>query len=300
MASNPDNIIYSFPVYASGAAAAIKWNGLSFLLGIYGLVLVVKILYFFQHGAYSDPDKKLSSVNNPGHNIAQVKLIDFLFYFLVLPIAVYSLLWIPHLIMNPEYGFWEIQKQIFAYHQGIGNTPDVHPYCSVWYSWIILWRPIAYYYQASDNAELIYDVHALGNPILWWLSSAAIFLLLLAFIAQFWDKLRQILNIKSYDNQTIFLWFYILFNYAANLLPWVSIKRCTFLYHYMGAYVFSWLALAWSVEYCLAQKQWQLKCAGLAIILGVVIAFVFWLPIYLGIPLSPAGFRARMLFPNWI
>ena len=140
----------------------------------------------------------------------------------------------------------------------------------------------------------------MGNPILWWLSSAAVFYLFIAFIAQFWDKLRETIGMKQYDNQTIFLWSYILLNYIANLLPWMSIKRCTFLYHYMGAYVFSWLALAWSVEYCLAQQQLRFKCVGLAIILGVIIAFVFWLPIYLGIPLSPAGFKARMLFPNWI
>ena len=283
-----------------GAAATIKWNGLSFLLGVYGLFLAAKVISFSRYNANSDVDKKVSQVNNPWYKISQVKLTYFLYYFLALPIAVYSLLWIPHLIMNPDYNFWQIQQQIFSYHQGIGNTPDVHPYCSPWYSWIILWRPIAYYYQVSDNPERIYDVHAMGNPILWWLSSAAVFYLFIAFIAQFWDKLRETIGMKQYDNQTIFLWSYILLNYIANLLPWMSIKRCTFLYHYMGAYVFSWLALAWSVEYCLAQQQLRFKCVGLAIILGVIIAFVFWLPIYLGIPLSPAGFKARMLFPNWI
>ena len=294
-----------YPLFISGicfgSAAAIKWNGLSFLLGIYGVVLVAKIVYFFQHHTDAESSKVLSQENNPWHQISQVKLTYFFFSLLFLPIAVYSLLWIPHLILNPEYDFWQIQKQIFVYHQSIGNSPEVHPYCSPWYSWIILWRPIAYYYQvSSDDPKLIYDVHAMGNPVLWWLSSAAIFYLLWMLVPQFSSQLRGKINLKPYDHQKTFLWSYILLNYAANLLPWVSIKRCTFLYHYMGSYVFSWLALAWSVEYCLAQKQWQLKCTGLAIILAVIIAFIFWLPIYLGIPLSPAGFKARMLFPNWI
>ena len=283
-----------------GAAAAVKWNGLSFLLGIYGLVGVAKIIYFFQNRSYYGSNKERTQVDNPWSNMAEVKLIELLFYFLILPIVVYSLLWIPHLILNPEYDFWQIHQQIFSYHQSIGNTSEVHPYCSPWYSWIILWRPIAYYYQTSNNPQLIYDVHAMGNPILWWLSSAAIFYLLFALISQFWKKRQKVINNKLYDNQTTFLGSFILLNYTANLFPWIGIKRCSFLYHYMGAYVFSWLALAWVVEYCLIQKQLQLKCTGLVIIFAVVIAFIFWLPIYLGMPLSPDGFAARMLFPSWI
>jgi hypothetical protein len=60
-----------------------------------------------------------------------------------------------------------------------------------------MWRPVAYFYQTARNTteaapaypplpagvgKVIYDVHAMGNPFLWWLSTAAIVLLLLLLI----------------------------------------------------------------------------------------------------------------------
>jgi dolichyl-phosphate-mannose--protein O-mannosyl transferase len=42
------------------------------------------------------------------------------------------------------------------------------------------------------------------------------------------------------------------------------------------------------------------KNTAIIILIMIAIAFIFWLPIYLGLPLSPAGFRMRMLFPSWI
>ena len=37
-------------------------------------------------------------------------------------------------------------------------------------------RPIAYFYETKNtlSGTTIYDVHAMGNPILWWLATGSI------------------------------------------------------------------------------------------------------------------------------
>jgi dolichyl-phosphate-mannose--protein O-mannosyl transferase len=94
---------------------------------------------------------------------------------------------------------------------------------------------------------------------------------------------------------------YLVVNWLANLLPWVRVTRCTFLYHYMGASVFSGLALAWLVDRWLTYRDKpQYRSAGVTVICVVLLAFVFWLPIYLGLPLSVADYHLRMWFSSWI
>jgi dolichyl-phosphate-mannose--protein O-mannosyl transferase len=68
----------------------------------------------------------------------------------------------------------------------------------------------------------------------------------------------------------------------------------------MGASVFSGLALAWLVDSWLFSKLPQHKSAGATVIFVVLLAFVFWLPIYLGLPLSPEAYQLRMWFRSWV
>jgi dolichyl-phosphate-mannose-protein mannosyltransferase len=202
---------------------------------------------------------------------------------IVFPIITYSLLWIPHLIVNHQYNFIQVHQAIWSFHQRIqGNKSDAHPYCSPWYSWLVMVRPVAYYFQR--NGDQIYAVHAMGNPALWWLSTGAI---LVVFGRLFQAKNRDITA-------------YILCNYIANLLPWLKISRCTFLYHYMASYTFTWIALAWLLADGLESYSPIDKNSSRLTIIFIILAFIYWLPIYLGIPLSVRDYYLRMIFPSWI
>jgi dolichyl-phosphate-mannose--protein O-mannosyl transferase len=138
----------------------------------------------------------------------------------------------------------------------------------------------------------------MGNPLLWWLSTMAIFMVILLLLLQLFASIRK--TAKPLSNSATWLGTYIAVNYAANLLPWITVKRCIFLYHYMGSYVFAWLALAWAVDYCLQHYYSSYRIAGLTVMFLVSAAFIHWLPIYLGFPLSQEGLNFRLLFPNWI
>jgi dolichyl-phosphate-mannose--protein O-mannosyl transferase len=256
----------------------------------------------------------------PLQKIAQLKIFTAAFYLGIIPLIAYSLIWIPHIIQNPKYNFIKVHTQILSFHNRLGgNTNDIHPYCAAWYKWPLLIRPIAYFYQTASNVnepipivgpplpsnagKVIYDVHAMGNPFLWWFSFAAILILIVAIL------LKQIvipsiqqkrLSLNSPFSIDIGIALYLVLNYAANLLPWVKVNRCVFIYHYMTAVVFAFMALAWLIDKCLRSYHIEIRAFGLTVIFLIIIAFVFWMPIYLGLPLSADGYKLRMLFTSWI
>jgi dolichyl-phosphate-mannose--protein O-mannosyl transferase len=269
--------------------------------------------------------------HNPLAKLTQLNALQMVGNLGIIPAVVYGLLWIPYLLVETDSklslwdNFWEEQQKILNYHQGIKDGPNVHPYCSRWFTWPLMLRPIAYFYEVARNTtdpvpafpplppsagKVIYDVHAMGNPILYLLSTAAILISLWLLAKQCFQGAGW----KFTPTPTTWILFYLVLNYAANFLPWVRVTRCTFLYHYMGASIFAALALAWSIDYCLHSFSPDLRAIGVTAIFLVVLALIYWMPVYLGLPLSTDGYRIRMLritmedlsywlqpwLPNWV
>lgn len=295
-----------------GASVAIKWNGLWFLLGAY---LIWSAAWVIKWVRFLSPNQRQPvRIQTCLQNLTQLNIWHVLFYLAIIPAVVYSIQWIPHLKLNPTPDFWEVHKQILEYHQRIGDGSNVHRYCSHWYTWMLMIRPVAYFYQTAQSVteplsvmgpplpiatgKVIYDVHAIGNPALWWLSTAAILLLLGILIQRLIAWL--ISNRQRLIAADTWISFYLVINWLANLLPWVRVTRCTFIYHYMGASVFSGLAIALLVDKCLHSYRYAYRVLGVTIIFLILLAFVFWMPIYLGLPLSFESYRLRMWFPSWI
>jgi dolichyl-phosphate-mannose--protein O-mannosyl transferase len=327
-----------------GLSIAVKWNGLFFLAGIYAIWIITLAADAATDAAtdfvtdaatdfVADETDKLSvrKIDNlsassatpsgatSGATSVTHPVPPFVFYLGIIPVFIYCIAWIPHLILSPNYGFIEVHQKIWQFHKQLGgNDSNIHPYCSPWYSWILMLRPMAYYYQtaASINEPLpvmgpplptgtgkvFYDVHAMGNPFLWWFSLAAIVFLfgMLGWLVI--NKLAQHKRLSALFPLSTDIWIilYVLLNYAINLLPWVRVTRCLFIYHYMTAIVFGFMALAWLVDQCLRSYYIQLRGLGVTVIFIVLIAFVFWMPLYLGLPLSPEEYKLRMWFTSWI
>lgn len=275
-----------------GCAGSVKWNGFAFLLGIYGLWCLAWGIELW-HGWAKKPHSQSPAL---WMRLQQLSPLQLLLYLVLVPLLTYSLLWIPHLLMNREYlslgGFWRIQVETWQYHQRIGHTADVHPYCSPWYSWLILWRPVAYYYQTGKYG-VVYDVHSMANPILLWFSTGALGLLGL-------NLLRTYRSRRPNNQRLRGLGLFLGVNYLVNLLPWLKVSRCTFFYHYMPAYLFSWFALAVILDQLLASRQPLARIVALTTLGLIFVGFLYWLPIFLGLPLTPQAFSWRMLFRSWI
>jgi dolichyl-phosphate-mannose--protein O-mannosyl transferase len=261
-----------------------------------------------------------NEIQTPLQNLTQISVFQMLFYLGIIPGIVYSLIWIPHLELDKRYGFISVHQEILRFHlQMGGNSPKVHPYCAAWYKWPLMTRPMAYYYQTAQKVtdplpvmgpplpsgvgKVIYDVHAMGNPFLWWFGIAAIVFLVGMLLSQLvipWVKQK---HFSAPETLSVDTWIalYLVINYAANLLPWVKVTRCVFIYHYMSAVVFVFLAIAWFVDQCLRSYYRQIRAIGVTITFIIFAAFVFWMPIYLGLPLSPGDYRPlRMWFNSWI
>jgi dolichyl-phosphate-mannose-protein mannosyltransferase len=344
-----------------GLSIACKWNGLWFLLGIWLLLGVIVFHQFFT-------GRKTTAIEVKGQPSVLVKLSTLKFweiglFLLLIPAATYVLSWIPHLLQNPSPNFLEMQKEILFYHSKIGNGKAVHPYCANWYTWPLMMRPLAYYYEVvkspiSQDLDKIYDVHALGNPILWWLAFGVVIVMTWRFLISLFSYLRtgnsRILILQTFlliltswisrffflrvitQINNIFYWsaillngfiqilivflggyYYIksikkrdwdlnsqatalpmffLANYGANLFPWIPVTRCIYIYHYMGSLVFAIIGLAWFIDQWLHCHSHQLRGWGITAIFLIAASFAWWMPIYLGIPLSQNELAARMLF----
>ncbi len=84
--------------------------------------------------------------------------------------------------------------------------------------------------SASAGEEIYYDVHGMGNPVLWWLSTAAIVFVLwiLAQLFRAWATLPQkAANHRLPVAQAAQLWIalYLVLNWLANWLPWMKVTK---------------------------------------------------------------------------
>jgi len=303
-----------------GAAINVKWNGAGFWLGILLLELA---------GWQPVPKHRQS-----------VPWQALLLYLGIVPLVTYSLLWIPHLRLN-QVSFLEIHHQLWTLHQSIGGDGAAHPYCSAWYSWPFMVRPVSYLYQQvvgsrpdailaplGSRAPVTYTLQGMGNPLLWWFATAAVVALTAGWVSRSWGRLRPSrakgrntqpalkLDLESpaqparvevlenqdpnRDNVARPVVSFVLVNYAANWLPWLLVSRCTFLYHALGMMVFAVLGLAWLLARWLCDHRWHYRVAAWVIILLVLWGFAFWLPVLIGLPLSPEALKQRWWLKSWI
>ncbi|NER38586.1 MAG: phospholipid carrier-dependent glycosyltransferase [Oscillatoria sp. SIO1A7] len=332
-----------------GAAAAVKWNGLGFLLGAYlvwAAAWAQRRLTPKGAATRTKPKRAISSKTEMLPPPFYLPILPAVINLAIIPAIVYSLVWIPHLQLNPEYRFWEVHQQILGYHRHLGTGADVHPYCSAWYGWPVTIRPVVYFYQnisAANGESKIYHVLAMGNPALWWFSTAAIGLLawlLLKLGCRVWgvgcrawkgcrvwgvgcrkEREENFQQSPSHTSHTFHtphtpytphptphtphptpytLISYLLANYLANWLPWAAVDRCLFLYLYMGSCAFAWLAIAFVIDRSLRSSLLSVRATAIGIILLIIFAFIFWMPVYLGLPLSPQDWKLRMWLPSWI
>ncbi|BAZ15275.1 glycosyl transferase family protein [Calothrix sp. NIES-4071] len=333
---------------AFGASIATKWNGLWYLLGAYSLWILAwgfEIIRSLASKNETDEDyeHKLSNKAfgsqiatkywakadqvssyariSPLQNLTQLNIFHVAIYLGIIPVIIYSIIWIPHLLLDTRYNFIEVHKQILGFHERMGgNNASVHPYCAAWYKWPLMTRPMAYYYQTAQSfqdplpvfgpplpqgaGKVIYDVHAMGNPFLWWSGFAAIIFLCGMLV---WVFVRKVVAPWVEQERlviplTIDTWIalYLVVNYLVNLMPWVKVIRCLFIYHYMTGVVFAFMAIAWVVDQCIRSYRVSLRAAGVTITFLIIGAFIFWLPIYLGLPITSEAYKLRMWFTSWI
>jgi dolichyl-phosphate-mannose-protein mannosyltransferase len=267
-----------------GMAMSIKWTGITFL----ALIAILEIIRLWQAGAYS------------------VKRIAYSFVCLVLlPLTVYIGAFIAHFSLLYKSGtgdafmtrefqhdlegnpaaeddsvrslsmgdkILQINEEMYRSNQRLTAG---HPYSSKWYTWPLMARPIYYWVKGTARIYLI------GNPVVWWGSTAAILAILVNFL---------FIGLKKLDHTVAILsgaW-------LLNILPFIGISRVMFLYHYFTALIWAVLLLAYLAD----RQRWSNKSI-LWIILLAAAAFLFFAPLTYGLPLSEGSYNARAWLPSW-
>lgn len=220
--------------------------------------------------------------------------------FIIIPIAIYVASYIP-IINNPnaqlyyayenkngetvsEYitikdvgSFIKYQKAMYDYHSKLEAT---HPYTSKWYEWPIMKRPLWFYIGRFDN-DKIGTIACMGNPAIWWLSTAtAIFTLIYTIIKK--DKEGLI----------------ILVMIIATWITYAFIGRIMFIYHYFITLPYMMLTIVFTISKLAKWKSKVDYCipALCAIFLAF---FIYFFPVYSGMPVRLKYIKATEWFNSW-
>ena len=263
---------------AGGAAAACKWSGALALIGVILLVLAGELTLRRRDGR---PLAVLRTLRDAAPSIV-VSLI-------VVPLVVYAatfagrvdgdLLAFPWSPGSFPRAVAALQLQMGQVYAGITSH---HPYESPAWSWLLLRQPVAYYFDfyRGDYQEIL----ALGNPLVWWPSLAA-----LAWVAYRW-----VTRFSATGPEIV-----IVVACAITFVPWLfagGVRSAIFLFYILPTIPFLCLALAVvAVELSRARAGRVLGAAYAALTIG---AFAFYYPILAAVPLSPPDWEARILFSD--
>ncbi len=234
-------------------AFSIKWTGgsfvaLAFLLEIFWLVKKERL-------------KKWKEI------------LRILFVFIILPLFIYFSIFVIHfsllvkkgpgdVFMTPAFQsqnvfrkFIELNRALFISNQ----QHYTHPYASKWYTWPLGLQPV--YYWVKEGAQ----IYLMGNPIIWWASTASLLVLLFYFGLQevIKDRIKALL----------------LGAYLLNFLPFIAIKRIMFLYHYFPALIFAILILVYLID-----SQKSAKVAFMVLVIFALAGFIYFAPVTYGFP----------------
>ncbi|MCD8180566.1 MAG: glycosyltransferase family 39 protein [Firmicutes bacterium] len=208
-------------------------------------------------------------------------------FFIVVPIIIYCLSYIPYLKAPDSNGLQTIidnQHSMLTYHSKTVLGSE-HSFSSRWYEWIIMKRPI-WYYSGTVSEGIKEGISSFGNPLVWWLGIPAFFYMVY-------------LIFKKKDKNALFL----VIAYLAQLVSWIPITRLTFIYHYFPCVPFIVLMIGYSllnIYNGAKNKKATMYCIfGYAAL--VIVMFIMFYPVLSGQPVSVDYVKTFLKwFDSWV
>ena len=148
-------------------------------------------------------------------------------------------------------------------------------------------HPIRFWYGMSPDLG-VRTISSIGNPILWWSSTLAVIVSLLEIVR------RLVLRKWVADDPLV----PIVLGYVFLLLPWVPGTRIPYIYNYLPSYAFALLALVYWM--CVL---WRRRPVGPWVVVAfttcAVAAFLFFVPMANGFPMTYEGMQWRVWLDSW-
>ena len=216
--------------------------------------------------------------------ILLVKKVPFMKYFwwylsliIVLPILIYLAFFLFNFKINSQFLHEIINWHIQSFNYNLHLT-ESHPYASKWWGWFLLLRPIWLYFKDIGGKYL--GVIGMGNPLAWWSSIVIVPLLI-------WGAIKK--------NKTNII---ILFSFLIFWLFWAFFSRVLFMYHALTSFIFLAMGIAYYLEKLFQEKNGKIFVTCYFMIL--LAFFIFFLPIWMGLPIDTSQFYHRIWFKGWI
>lgn len=266
---------------AFGAATASKWSGVTALAAAILLTL-----------AWERTRRSEVGLPHAFREAVRDEAFGIFVFLLVVPAAVYVASyakWFADHHGLDLLGWWNLQRDMASYSIHLRAK---HPYSSPAWSWLILKRPVAYYYQCfrttSGRCELPAEILGVGNPAIFWGS-------LLAMPYTLFSWIRR----RDWRAGLIFVPF------IGQYGPWFFAARTNFLFYLAPVTPFMVLAGAYALKDLFELELGPRRVRALAPVAGLLLVisvglFVFFLPVLTGRVTSYGGWKLRMWLPSWI
>jgi dolichyl-phosphate-mannose-protein mannosyltransferase len=239
-----------------GAACATKWDGAFYIPAFLILAIAWDLGARRTAGSRSGLCQGTYRAGGPT-----------LVVFLVVPAAVYVASWTGWFLSNGQYaydhdvyihpgqswlahdwavlhGWWKYQHEIWGYDSHLSSVKNPHPYLSRPWGWLLLARPVAYYYQSAPgcgSTSCSQEVLGIGNPALWWATIPAM-------IAMGWSWISR----RDWRAAAILLVF------AFGYLPWFhedTKHRVMFLFYMLPNVPFMALAITMVIGMAIGRRN---------------------------------------------
>ncbi|MFI8966296.1 dolichyl-phosphate-mannose--protein mannosyltransferase [Streptomyces sp. NPDC053493] len=294
-----------------GLAAGTKWNGLYIMVG-FGLMTVLWDL-----GA-----RRTAGAMRPVAAVVRRDLVPAFVSVVPVAIATYLVSWSGWIFTDKGYfrhwaaeqdklngggtwGFlpewlrslWHYETEVYKFHVGLSSP---HTYESNPWSWLVLGRPVSYFYEspapgtagcpAGATEKCAQEVLALGTPLLWWSACFALLYVLWRWaFRRDWRAGAIACGVLAgwapwllYQERTIFLF------YAVVFVPFL----CLAVAMMIGAMV----GPAGSSE---RRRTFGAVGAGVLVLL-IVWNFIYFWPLYTGTSIPLDQWRNRMWLDTWV
>jgi Gpi18-like mannosyltransferase len=244
----------------------------------------------------------------------------------------YLAVFLPHFWL----GWWGGISDLFKYYTDVvwyekSVSSATHPYSSRWWSWPLMLRPIAYWQNFPKTGD-VQTVWGGGNPLLWWGALTAITITAVqAFERPSLTRSFLVIGYLSYlliwawIGRTLFLYHYMASVYFGYLALAILLAECfkeraepwehLALLLTMTPVFFLGLPLTWAwitflvvmgaYAFLLLRTPYAGRYVAGVFALTAAILFVYYFPVWVGIPISREGYYARMWLSsggirNWI
>jgi dolichyl-phosphate-mannose--protein O-mannosyl transferase len=262
---------------ALGAAAATKWSGLL------GIVAVVLLSLVWERGR-----RRRSRVARPWWGAIRDETFGILLFLLLVPAAVYLASYARWFVDNGvDLGaWWRVQQGMLDYSVHLRAT---HPYASAAWKWLLLVRPVSYYYTCTAHAVNgtctgSAEILALGNPLIFWGSLITI-------------PLTAAWGIVKRD------WIagLIVTAFVIQYVPWFAVARTSFIFYMTPLTPFMVLSLVYVLRNIAGTSEAVQgvtpgRVFAAAVVMVSVGLFAFFWPVLVGDHISQAAWSMRIWF----